>query len=319
MNYVFEKIEQKNFTESSLFCLQNLALENNSIWSRSFASSKQNLHKITWTFTIIVKHFKLHWWISLFLRCSNHLVHAFAISQSFSMKVNLKINNVSSVFTCDLTFVIESLIIIVDNVNDESDLISYSEYTINFKVHIDLKNSIENMMIFWLKLRVSLDKREENNHIFFTNIINHRLAHSLNSRQLSCTAKAQQCKKRARQANSKEKRTQWTEKRRKAVTRRRTRTTRMNSVVFNLFTVEHHHFLCHICFEDDIEIMRLCNYDFCRECQQKWRAMSVSCTMCRRSMKKSIHLFVWYWERLKRLQIFARFLDEWQTRSMLLF
>jgi hypothetical protein len=64
------------------------------------------------------------------------------------MKVNLKINNVSSVFTCDLTFVIESLIIIVDNVNDESDLISYSEYTINFKVHIDLKNSIENMMIF---------------------------------------------------------------------------------------------------------------------------------------------------------------------------
>jgi len=107
------------------------------------------------------------------------------------MKVNLEMNNVASVFTRSLTFVIESSIIIVDNVNDESDLISYSEYTIDSEVRIDFENSIENVMISRLKLRVHLDKREENDHIFFTNISNHRLAHFLNPRQLSRTAKAQ--------------------------------------------------------------------------------------------------------------------------------
>lgn len=205
MNYAFKKIEQKNSTKSSLFCFQNLVLKSNSIWSRSFISSKQNLHKITWTLVITAKHFKLHRWTSSFLRCSDDLVRAFVISQSFSMKVNLKMNNVASVFTRDLTFVIESSIIIVDDVNDESDLISYSECTIDFEVRIDLENSMKNVMIFRLKFRAHLDKREENDHIFFTNISNHRLSHSLNSRQLFRTAKAQRCKKRARQASSKEK------------------------------------------------------------------------------------------------------------------
>lgn len=235
------------------------------------------------------------------------------------MKVNLKMNNVASVFTRDLMFIIKSLIIIVDDVNDESDLISYSEYTIDLEVCIDLENSIENVMISQLKLRAHLDNHEENNHIFFMNISNHRLAHFLNSWQLFHTAKAQWCKKRARQASLKEKRTQWAERRRKAVIRRRTRMTRTNSVVFDLLAVENRCFLCLICFENDIEIMRLCDHNFCRECQQKWRSISKSCAMCKRLMKKSIHLFVWYWERLRRLQISARFLDEWQTRSMLLF
>ncbi len=319
MNYAFEEIEQKNSTESPLFCLQNLALENNSIWSRPFASSKQNLHKITWTLAITAKHFKLHRWTLSFLRCPGHLVRAFAILQSFSMKVNLEVNNVAPVFTRGLTFVIESSIIIVDDVNDENALISYSEYTVGLEVRIDLENSIGNVTTFRLKLRVPLDKREENDHIFFTDISNHRLAHSLNSRKLFRTAKAQRCKKRARQANSKEKRTQRAERRRKAVTRRRTRTTRTDSAVFGLLAVESRRFLCLICFEDDIEIVRLCDHDFCRECQQKWRAMSVSCAMCKRSMKKSIRLFTWYWERLRRLQASARFLDERQARSMLLF
>jgi len=185
------------------------------------------------------------------------------------MKVNLKVNNVASVFTRDLTCVIESSIIVVNNVNDESDLISYSECTIDLEVHIDLENSIENVTIFQLKLKAHLNKREENDHIFFTDISNHRLSHSLNSRQLFRTAKAQRCKKRARQASSKEKRTQRTEKQRKAVTRRRMRMTRTNSAVFDLLAVENRRFLCLICFEDDIEIMRLCDHDFCRECQQK--------------------------------------------------
>ena len=207
------------------------------------------------------------------------------------MKVNLEVNNVASVFTRGLTFVIESSIIIVDDVNDESDLISYSEYTVGPEVRIDLGNPIGNVAIFRLKPRAHLDKREENDHIFSTDISNHRLAHLLNPRQLSRTAKAQRCKKRARQANPKEKRTQRTEGRRKAVTRRRTRTTRTDSAVFGLLAVESRRFLCPICFEDDIEIMKLCDHDFCRECQQKWRAMSESCAMCKRSMKKPIRLF----------------------------
>jgi len=94
--------------------------------------------------------------------------------------VNLKINNATSMFTRDLTFAIELLIIIVDNVNDESDFINYLKYTIDFKVRIDLGNSIENVAISWLKSRVSLDKRKENDHIFFTNISNYRLAHLFN-------------------------------------------------------------------------------------------------------------------------------------------
>lgn len=180
MNYVFEKIEQKNSTKSSLFCLQNLALESNFIWSRSSALLKQNLFKIIRTLAITVKYFKLHWWTSSFLRCSSHLVRAFVISQNFSMKVNLEMNNVASVFTRDLTFVIKSSIIIVDNVNDENDLIKYLKYTIDFEVRINFENSIENVTISRLKLRVSFDKREENDHIFFTNISNHRLAHFFN-------------------------------------------------------------------------------------------------------------------------------------------
>ncbi len=124
------------------------------------------------------------------------------------MEVNLEVNNASPVFTRDLTFAIESSIIIVDDVNSEGDLISYSEYTTGPEVRIDLGNSIGNVATFRLKPRAPLDKREENDLIFSTDISNHRLAHPLNPRQLSRTAKAQRCKKRARQASSKEKRTQ---------------------------------------------------------------------------------------------------------------
>ncbi len=176
------------------------------------------------------------------------------------MEVNLEVNNAAPVFT----------IIIVDDVNGEGDLISYSEYTAGPEVRIDLGNPIGNVATFRPKPRASLDKREENDHISFTNISNHRLAHPLNPRQLSRTAKAQRCKKRVRQAGPEEKRKQRAEGRRKAVTRRRTRTAGTDSAVFDLPAVEDRRFLC---LEDDIEVVRqvvkLCGHDFCRECQQE--------------------------------------------------
>lgn len=207
------------------------------------------------------------------------------------MEVDLKVNNAAPVFTHGLTFAIESPIIIVDDVNDEDDLISYSEYTVGSEVRIDLGNPIGNVATSRPKPRAPLHKREENDHISSTDISNHRLAHPLNPRKLSRTAKAQRCKKRARQAGPKEKRTQRAEGRRKAVTRRRMRTARMDSAVFGLPAAEDRRFLCPICFEDDIEVVRLCGHGFCRECQQEWRAMSGSCAMCKRSMKEPIRLF----------------------------
>lgn len=207
------------------------------------------------------------------------------------MKVDLEVNNASPVFTHDLTFAIESPIIIVDDVNGESDSISYPEYTAGPEVRIDLGNPFGHVATSRPKPRAPLDKREENDHISSTDITNHRLAHPPSPRQLSRTAKAQRCKKRARQADAKEKRTQRAEGRRKAVTRRRTRTARMDSVVFGFPAAEDRRFLCRICFEDDIEVVGLCGHGFCRECQQEWRAMSVSCAVCRRPMKEPIRLF----------------------------
>lgn len=207
------------------------------------------------------------------------------------MEVDLEVNNVAPVFTRGLTFAIESPIIVVDDVNDESDLISYSECTAGPEVRIDLGNPIGNVTTSRFKPRAHLDKREENDHISFTDISNHRLSHFLNPRQLFRTAKAQRCKKRARQAGSEEKRTQRAEGRRKAVTRRRTRTARTDSAVFGLPAAEGRRFLCLICFEDDIEVVELCDHGFCRKCQQKWRAMSGSCAMCKRPMKEPIRLF----------------------------
>lgn len=165
-------------------------------------------------------------------------------------------------FIRNLTFVIELSIIIVNNINDKNALISYLKYTIDFEVRIELENSIENVTISWLKSRVFFDKREENDHIFFTNISNYKFAHSFNFRKLSRTTKAQRCKKRAKQTNLKEKRTQRVKKRRKAITKRKTRTTKTNFVVFDLFVVENCRFLCFICFKDDIKIVKLCDYDF---------------------------------------------------------
>jgi len=214
------------------------------------------------------------------------------------VEVDLEVNNAAPVFTRGLTFAIESPIIIVDDVNDEGDLISYSEYTAGPEVRIDLGNPIGNVATSRPKLRAHLDKREENDHISSTDISNHRLAHPLNPRQLSRTAKAQRCKKRARQAGPEEKRTQRAEGRRTAVTRRRTRTARTDSAVFGLPAAvfglpaaEGRRFLCPICFEDDIEVVGLCGHGFCRECQQEWRAMSESCAVCKRPMEEPIRLF----------------------------